>query len=43
MGRNKIRNYYDGLTHFDGTVEELEDEIKRLEEESKNLTEWDQI
>lgn len=45
MGRNKIRNYYDGIIPSgpEVTIEEIDEEIRKADEESNNLTEWPRL
>lgn len=44
MARNLVDFYLDVvITKSDMTLEEREEEIRTLEEESKNLTEWPEI
>lgn len=40
MEVKKELGYYDGLIRSGLSVEELEEEIKRLDEESKQLDDW---
>lgn len=40
MDGNKELGYYDGLIFTGLPLEELEEEIKRLDEESKQLDDW---
>lgn len=45
MGRDKdkVLGYFDGFMSSDLTPEELDKEIKQLEEESEKLTEWPEM
>lgn len=41
MGRNQIgRDYVDAILSYDITQEEMDNELKRLKEESDKLTDW---
>ena len=44
MRRNKVRYYLDVVIHHpDWTIEDFEEEEKKLKEESDKLTEWPPI
>lgn len=43
MRRNKVRYYLDVIHHPDWTIEDFEEEEKKLKEESDKLTEWPPI
>lgn len=41
MGRDEVKLFHlDAIISSDKTAAELDEELKRLEEESKKLTEW---